>query len=310
MPSRPIGLLFIEKLPLFALAAVGCILTIWAQGGGGAVRTPIEVPFGLRLANAAVSYIRYVWMHVWPIDLGLFYPHPALAPPGSGAGGGWAWWQWGGSALVLVAVTAAAACAARRPGQRYLLVGWLWLLGTLVPVIGLVHVGAQALADRYTYIPSIGLLTAATWGAAELASRWRVPKAAPAAVATLFVLACAALSVRQISFWRDTETVYARSLAVNEDHWSMHEMLALHLENAKRHGEAMRHYRAAATIRPDIGRLRHHLAVAHNNFGVQLAEDGRLKEAIEQFESALRLRPDYDDARRNLARARGMAPVR
>src|SRR5437773_3167100 len=182
-----------EKLPLFALVAASAIITSVAQSHGGGVRTFTEFPIALRLSNALVSYAKYLLLAFWPNDLAVFYPFPKAAIPA---------WQIIGAALLLISITSL--FFSQRNIRPYLIVGWLWFLGTLVPVIGLVQVGAQTMADRYFYIPSIGLFIAIVFGLAGIAETRRVAPWFSAAIANLVLLVFATLTNAQIHIWNDS----------------------------------------------------------------------------------------------------------
>ena len=291
-PSRAtvggVGALLLEKLPMLALSAASCAITLVAQER--VVASDEAVPFSLRLANAAVSYVRYLGKTLWPVDLSVLYPHPYQ--PG---GTPWATWQIWGAVVLLAALTAAAV----RSRRRYLQFGWAWYLGTLVPVIGLVQVGQQAMADRYTYLPLIGLFVIVAWGSAEVARRFR-GSIHVATVAALFALAAhVGLARHQTGRWADSISLFTHSLAVAPDPPALHNNLANALAAEGRYQEAMRHYGIALRIFPDYAR-------AHNNLGSALARQGRLDEAIEHFRRAAELDPGYESAVDNLNRARDL----
>src|SRR5438093_568804 len=256
---------------------------------------------------------------VWPSGLAAFYPTGRVAP----------WWQAGGAALLLALGTVTALGQRRR--RPFVPVGWFWFLGTLVPVIGLVQVGSQSLADRYTYVPLIGLFLIVAWGSAELAGRMRpggVPVSLPAASACGVLLVLAVLSWRQAALWKSSAALFSHAVAVTENNWLAHANLASALALQGRTDEAVAHYEAAlrrdsasAPARNNLGlalarsgRTREAVAVyrdllaaspdyveAHYNLGAVLAGEGRLEEAIVEFSTALRLRPDLAAARRALA---------
>src|SRR5213594_3879064 len=184
-----------EKLPLFALVAASAVVTCVAQSHGGAVRTFTDAPVALRLSNALVSYAKYVLRAFWPNDLAVFYPFPGTAIPA---------WQIIGAALLLIGITAF--CVFRRKVRPYLIVGWLWFLGTLVPVIGLVQVGGQTMADRYHYIPSIGLFTALVFGLADVVQTRRLALPLKIIAAIIPLLALTVVTCIQIRLWRDSTT--------------------------------------------------------------------------------------------------------
>src|SRR5207247_1561816 len=193
-----------EKLPLFALVAASAVVTSVAQSHLGAVRTFTEFPFAPRLSNALVSYAKYLLLAFWPNDLAVFYPFARTGIPA---------WQIIGAALLLIAITAFCLFQPRKH-SGYLIVGWLWFLGTLVPVIGLVQVGAQTMADRYFYIPSIGLFIALVFGLADIAQTRRVAPWLSAAIANLVLLVLATLTNAQIHRWSDSFTLFNHALTV------------------------------------------------------------------------------------------------
>ncbi len=304
---------FWEKLPLLGLSAAAAIITWLVQKHAGAVKA---VPLGTRLANATLSCAIYIEKTFWPSRLAVFYPYPrAFAVfPLLAAG------------LFLAAITAGAIMLRRR--APYLLVGWGWFVITLVPVIGLVQVGGQARADRYMYIPMVGLLIMLVWGAAELLERWRARMLA-APVAAVACVACAVLSWIQVGYWRNSETLFRHALAVTSDNSVANHNLGNYLmASTGRLSEAIPYLETAVRLNPDSppahtdlgsalaksGRLPEAIAqfedaielapdapIPHNNLGSALTQAGRVPEAISEFETALRLDPDCDEARRNLA---------
>ena len=244
--------LVLEKLPFFALAAASCVVTFIAQRGAGAVHSLETMSLGFRIANALISYVRYVGKMVWPAKLAVFYPPPAEWP---------ALWV-ALAALGLAGVSALALRLARR--APWLAFGWFWYVVTLLPVIGLVQVGQQAMADRYTYIPLIGLSVVAVWGGADLACRWaRRAPALLAACAVAALAACGVLTWRQTGFWRDSTSLFEHALAVTRDNF-----------------------------------------VAHNNRGVVLLNEGKLAAAQQHFTEAVRIKPNYPEGLGNLALCR------
>jgi Flp pilus assembly protein TadD len=275
--------LVLEKLPLLFLAAGACVLTLRAQGK---LVMPLErYPFAVRLENALVSYVRYLAKAAWPSGLALQYPHPGdtLSPA-----------EVGGAALLLAAATTAA-LRWRRPGP-YLPVGWFWYVGTLVPVIGLVQVATQALADRYTYIPLVGIFLALTWGAADLAARWRCQRLA-ALVAGAAVVALAVLTWGQVHYWRDSRTLWAHTLEVTGDGNALaHNGLGVACLKAGRLDEAAHEFTAALRLRPAY-------ADAHYNLGVVWLRRQDPAEAAPCFEAALRCDPNHLRALKSLGLA-------
>ena len=268
-----------EKWPFFLLSAASCVVTFLAQRAAS-VLTLEHYPPGLRLGNALLSYGQYLRDTLWPMNLALLYPLPQSLPllPLIAAG----------LALTLLSWLA---WRARRT-QPWLLVGWLWFVGTLVPVIGLVQVGLQARADRYTYLPHIGLFLAAVFGLRELTRRWQIKPAWSAAVAMLTLAAGLALTVRQLGFWRESETLFNRSLAVSPENPIAHLNLGVALQHQDRRAEALEHYRAALRLDPQRVQV-------HNNLAILLDEMDRNDEALAAYEQALRLDPNAPLARCN-----------
>ena len=280
--TMPPGQLLKEKLPLFALAAASGLVTfLRGRAGPGAIGLLARIPLGMRIGNALLSYGRYIGKMVWPTRLAVFYPlHPGLpAAAVMGAGVG------------LVAVTAGVIWAARR--KPWLVTGWFWYLGMLVPVIGLLQRGAEPMEDRFTYLPSIGLLIMLCWSVPARAVERRISKITTCILAAAVLAVCAALSRVQVGYWKDTETLFRHALDVTRDNWLAHNNLGSALERAGKINEAIAHYEQALRIRPDY-------AEAHNNWGNALRQSGRIPEAIEQYEQALRINPDFAKAHYNL----------
>ncbi len=281
--GRALAALVAEKLPLFALVAVSSAFTVWAQTAGGAVKSIESVPIASRLANAALAVVTYLRQTVWPVDLAVFYPYGREV----------AAWQVVLAGVAIAALTVLASWAWR--SRPWLTVGWLWYLGTLVPVLGLVQVGAQAHADRYTYVPSIGLFVVVAWGLGELAARrpgLRSPLAAAAAAA---LAACAVLTARQLSHWKTTETLFAHALTVTRGNWMAHEHLGLALADRGDHEAAIPHFEAALRFLPPAA-----LPFGHENLAASLLARGELDAAVGHFREAVRLRPEYAEAHTNL----------
>lgn len=272
-----------EKLPLFALAAVSGVVTVLVQRHGGAVAGFETVPLGLRLANAPAAYLAYAAKMLWPGRLAAFYPLGSSAPVGAALLG----------VLFLIGTTVLAFRSRRRYG--YFATGWLWFVGTLAPVIGLVQVGKQSMADRYTYIPLIGLFLVIAWGAPDLAARWRCGRFLPAA-AVCVLLACAAVARGQVRYWSGSAALWQRALDVTANNDVAHNNLGNVLMNQGRTGDAIRHFAEALRIDPAY-------AEARNNLGAALMSQGELDPAIAQFAQAIQTGPRYADARDNLGMA-------
>ncbi len=263
-----------EKLPLFALVAASAVVTTVAQSRGGAVRTFEEASLALRLSNALVSYAKYVLRAFWPNDLAVFYPFPGAAIPA---------WQIIGAALLLIGITAF--CVFRRKVQPYLIVGWLWFLGTLIPVIGLVQVGGQTMADRYFYIPSIGLFIAIVFGLADIAERLRVAPWLSAAIANVVILVLATLTNAQIHRWSDSFTLFKHALAVTPPNAAIESVLGFALHRSGQLDEAAAHFEKALQLTPDD-----HISLLY--MGVCRFYQGRIPEAIQCAQAVIRLQPD------------------
>jgi tetratricopeptide (TPR) repeat protein len=278
-----LGRLLAEKVPLMALVAVSIPLTLLAQTN--VVQSLDRFSLTVRVANALVSYVKYIEMMLWPVNLNIDYPHARETI---------AWGPVLAAAGVLIGLTAWMLWAGRK--RRYLAVGWLWYLGTLVPVIGLVQVATQAVSDRYTYVPTIGLFILFAWGMADFCSR------APGRVAAVSVLTVSALAVClvltnfQVQYWRDSEALWGRVVAVNEHNHVAQGCLGFALAEKGRYAEAVPHFERAIRLQPH---QRH-----HTYLGIVLFELGELDEAGKQLERAVQLDPDWPKSRLYLGRVR------
>ena len=271
-----------EKVPFFLLAAASSIVTFLVQQRGGAL-TSLEVfPFKVRLANALVSYARYMGKMFWPQKLAVLYPHPGYTLP---------IWQIAGAGLLLFLISFLVIRAGRR--YPYLAVGWLWFLGTMVPVIGLVQVGAQAMADRYTYIPLIGLCIIISWGVAELVAGWRYRRVVLAVATGAAILALTICTFIQLRHWRSATALFEHAIEVTSDNYVAHNNLGNKLAAQGNIDEAIAHYSEALRINPAH-------AKAYYNLGIALAKQGKYEVAIAHYSKALQLKPDYVDAHNNL----------
>ncbi len=263
--------LIIEKLPLFALTIVASVITFLAQKSGGAVE---QVSLSERLANAVTAYAKYVVMLFYPVNLGLWYPFEPNKNP----------LEIIGSAILLLIVSAF--CWRERKRRKYLLMGWLWFLGTLVPVIGLVQIGMQNLADRYTYIPYFGLFVMAVWGAGDLLEHFKIDKKIAFAICVISILILSVLAFRQTSLWKSSETLYENSLRVTEKNYFIITNLCLHhfIKSAPQIAEPKCTELLAQTP-----------PSAESNYvlGVLRMQTGKFDQSIQNFEAAIRLRPDW-----------------
>ena len=269
-----------EKAPFFVLCAISCILTIIAARKTGAV-LPLEgYTLGSRITNALVSYVRYVEKMVWPRHLAVLYPLEILPL-----------WKILGSGLLIVCVSLLVIRAARK--LPYCATGWFWYLGTLIPVIGIVQAGPQALADRFTYVPMIGLFVMIAWGIPVILTQWRFRKVVLSLSTGLLLLLLMIVTNFQLKYWQNDITLYEHTLAVTSNNFVIHNNLGVVLAGQGKTQEAVAHYAEALKIRPDY-------AEAHNNLGAVLARQGKTQEAFAHYAEALRIKPDYARAHYNL----------
>ena len=282
---RTIGFLLLEKIPLFVLSAAACFLTFVLQKRTAGAIPPL--PFLWRAQNAVVSYVTYAWKALWPTHLAVFYPHPNDTLP-----------IWGSifAMLLLLAITAA---AIRFRSQRpYLFTGWFWYLVMLVPVIGLVQVGEQGHADRYTYLPSIGLFLVVVWFVADVALARRSRSGPVITAAVLIALALMWAAFIQTSYWRNSETLWTHALSVTSDNDVAHNNLGYLCDDRGELDKAISHFERAANIRS--GKLDPHYDLAsafvQMNLADALAKKGQSDEAMIHYEQAIRLQPNYAEA--------------
>jgi tetratricopeptide (TPR) repeat protein len=323
-PWRTARWLVIEKLPLLLLSAASSVVTYMVQQRGMAVIPFERLPLGLRIENALVSCVVYLGNTFWPLDLAVLYPYHKDLSVGA----------------VLLAAGVLAACSAVAlwgawQGRRWLAVGWAWYLGMLVPVIGLVQVGLQSRADRYTYLPLVGVFLVVVWGAAELAARWRLRATTAALAAAVVLAACTALGARQVGYWANSETLFRRALAVRatEDNVGPYNALAVFLFDNGRTREAKRYWDEALKINPndsealtgranllkldkrydDAARLAEQAlrmnpasnpasGATHNTLAAVRMAQGRTEEALEHLQEAHRLDPENLVVLSNLAK--------
>ena len=272
--------LVLEKIPFFLLSAASCAVTYISQRTTAVVSLK-GMPLHLRLENSLVSYGRYLLKLFWPENLAVLYPLPGHFP----------WWQ---LALAAVPVIAISWFAWRwRHRFAYLPVGWLWFLGTLVPVIGIVQVGSQALADRYTYFPSIGIFIAVAFGARDLASRFQISKTIARISAASVLAACLVLMEKQLSYWSDDESLFRHAVAATRDNEVAHLNLGVALERQGRDAEAVAEYREALRIYPKS-------SDTHNNLANLFDTMGETNAALAEYQEAIRLDPKSTASRNNL----------
>jgi Tfp pilus assembly protein PilF len=262
----------VEKLPLFALAAVASTATVWAHQQGGSVAAMEALPLGFRVSNAAIGYMRYLSKTIWPVDLAVFYPMPATIPLWAGVAAGIS------VALITVAVIAG---RRRHPALAF---GWAWYVITLLPVIGIVQTGMQSIADRYMYLPMVGLLIAVAW---ELA-----PLRGSAFAAAILLIACAVLTGGQIPVWRDGVTLFTHAIAATDGNFVAHNNLGVELDRRGQPDAALEHYREAIRIRPGDRNSERNYGQAVVDKGGRLCQQGRFDEALAAFHEGLQHRPD------------------
>ncbi len=274
--------LLIEKIPLFAMALAASAATFIIQKETGTMRITKDYGFLVRIANASISYLQYIIKMICPVRLSYFYLHP---------GQNVSFVYAAISAVLLLAITVLVLRFAKK--RQYLVTGWLWYLGTLVPVIGIVQVGIQAMADRYSYIPLIGLFIIIAWGLPELLAKLPYRRAVLGTSALIVLSVLAVLAHLQTQYWKDSEILYQHALKVTDNNWKVHMDIAQALLRQKRFEEAIYHGSESVRIKPDC-------ADAVNVLGVVLYYAGRTDQAIAQFNRALQIDPQSRDARKNL----------
>ena len=268
-------------MPFFALAMGSSVLTFMVQMHSDAQALIGGLSLGTRIGNASISYCRYLGGQVWPVDLAVIYPHPLT----------WPLWKVLLAGAALLGISAISYRLRRR--YPYVLMGWLWYLLTLVPVIGLIQVGGQAMADRYTYLPSVGLLIIAIWGIYDLTKDWRGHRILLSAMGSASVVLCLGLTRPQIGYWKDSETLFRHAIEVTENNYTAHNNLGKDLLDQGRIDEAFVHFEKAISIRPDLSNV-------HINLGMAYELNGQLNQAIGQYLEAIRLKPGWADPYYNL----------
>jgi tetratricopeptide (TPR) repeat protein len=277
--------LILEKVPLFILSAISSTVTFVVQQKIGAVSNVDLVPLSVRLNNSLISYVKYIGKMFWPTKLAVFYPLDMHID-------GQLILQSVVAFVLLLTISIFVIYLAGK--HKYLLTGWLWYLGVLVPVIGLIQAGAQSHADRYTYIPLTGLFIIITWGLPELLDKLRFPKLLTTTLAVAVLLLLSICSQSQLGYWRNSITLFEHTLkATNANNYVAHNNLGIALKKEGKLNEAIAHYQQALRASPDY-------ADAYNNLGVAHQLQGKLEEAIGHFRSAIELEPDYAKAHNNL----------
>jgi Tfp pilus assembly protein PilF len=282
MPSKVF--LIVEKIPLFLVSAASCMITLSVQQDGGAVGSLALYPLHLRIVNALVSYASYIGKMIWPVNLAVIYPYP----------GGFPAWQIWAACLMLSGISLLAIKNSK--AHPCLLVGWLWYLGTLVPVIGLVQAGSQAMADRYTYVPLIGMFIFLVWGLSDLFWRLRVNQFLIGIITTVLLGTLIAVSWNQVGYWQNSITLFERTIDVTENNYMAHNNLGHRLLELEKTDEALQHFAKSIEINSEF-------EIAHLNLGLAFSRQGKLNQAIKYYTKALQIKPHYTVAHNNLGNA-------
>ncbi|MGB5747187.1 MAG: tetratricopeptide repeat protein [Desulfobacterales bacterium] len=280
-PVMPVTRLVLEKLPLLTMAVFVSILTYTQQKSFGDITSLKTSPIVDRFANAFISYVKYIANLIWPRDLTVLYPYPNA----------WPIWQAAGSCLMLGLLSGLVIKYFRK--YPYLIVGWLWFLGTLVPVIGIIQFGAQPMADRYTYVTFIGLYIMIAWGIAELLGNWRYKKVVLASATTVILLALMISARTQTAYWTNSIRLFNHAIEVTRDNFLAHRNLGLALSYRGELDKALGHFKTALRINPKSAR-------SYNDIGTYLMLKGRYDDSMGYFQKALYLQPDFPKAHNNL----------
>ena len=311
----------IEKIPFFLLSTASSVITFIMQQKAGAMTDITRLALPYRLANAIVSYTAYIGKMLWPINMAAFYPFDTAK---------FVLWQICLTALLLVGISVIVIILGRKRKHRYLPVGWFWFLGTLVPVIGLVQVGEQSMADRYTYIPYIGLFIIIAWGMPELISNWRAKKAALGIAGIAAIIAMTISSYIQTGYWKNSLSLFSHAIEVTRNNYIAHAGFGEELRKQGNSNLAIEHLTKAIELKPDYSdailnlgsvmtdrgntaaaieylkkalELKPDFAKAHYNLGIVWQKEGNIDEAISHYERALSLMPDFPNAHYNMAAA-------
>jgi len=281
--------LVLEKVPLFLLTIGLSIVTVHLGSIAGALKSLDVFPLQARLTNAIVSYLEYLGKMIWPEKLAVFYPHP---------GNTLAVWKGILCGMALVGITIISIRLIRK--APYFAVGWFWYLGTLVPVIGIVQVGGQAMADRCTYIPLIGIFIIVAWGVPELMSKWRYKEKVLSISVGIIIFTLLVTTWWQVSHWKNSITLFKHAIRVTDKKYPdlalIHNILGIALRAEQKNEEAISHLKMAIWLKPDY-------ADAYNNLGIALVAEGKIEEAISHYKMAIKFNPDYFLAHNNLGHA-------
>lgn len=273
-----------EKIPFFVLIIISSVITFIAQNQGEAVQSLEIFPLNIRVTNAIVSYVSYIGKMVWPQNLAVFYPHFGMFPI----------WKVIGASMLLVYATIKTIMTARN--NPYVLVGWMWFLGTLVPVIGLVQIGWQSMADRYTYVPCIGFFIIIAWGLPDFLSGYRYKKAILVGSGGVVLLIFMILTSLQLQHWHNSTSLFKHALDVTVDNYLAHNSLGTVLAKEGKADEAITHFSEALRIKPNY-------AEAQYNIGLALAMQGKFEKAANHFSKAVLIRPEFANAHHDLGNA-------
>jgi len=278
--------IIIEKVPFFALSVISSVITFLVMRSGGTVANIDIVSLNNRIANTFLSYAEYMGKMVWPQNLAVFYPLKAE--------GSIPFWHVAMCALLLLGISVFVVRLGRN--QRYLPFGWFWFVGTLIPVIGIVQVGSQAYADRYTYIPYIGLFIMLTWYPQQLLSKWPQRKITLGIAAAMVLTAMGIGTYRQVGYWKNSFTLFTHAVEVTPNNWLAYNNLGAEYDDLGRYRDAIEFFKQAIRIKPDY-------AEAHNNLGFAYGKLGRYQDAVEAHKQAIRIEPDLAKAHCNLGNA-------
>jgi Tfp pilus assembly protein PilF len=279
--DSPLIHVFLEKIPLIVLSAVSSIITLMAQKGGGAIKSFEILPLDSRVNNAIVSYVNYLWKTILPCHMAVFYPYPPA----------FSLWSVVGAGVFIMVMTIMLMWYGRR--YPYGVVGWLWYMGTLVPVIGFVQAGSQAMADRYSYVPLIGIFIMVVWGTSELFKKWHYGRITLAVLSGCVLTVLIVFTSLQVQKWRDTEMLFRHTARVTDDNFVAHDILGYVLLDQGRLDEASIQLREALRINPEY-------ANANTNMAVVLMRQGKYEESLSYFCRVSQLRPGHGDAYYNL----------
>jgi hypothetical protein len=262
-----------EKAPLFVLAILSSVVTYIAAQSTGFVQSIEAIPLGVRIGNAFISYIAYIGKMIWPSNLAVLYPHPGLLVP----------WQVLGSVLLLIAITLAVFWMVKR--SPYLATGWLWYIGTLVPVIGIVQAGDQSMADRYTYIPLIGLFIMIAWGVPDLLKKWNYRKEILLTSSALIILCLSIITWTQVGYWRNSFTLLNHTLEVTDNNWHVYNGRGVAYGDLGNYRQAIDDFSRAIEIKPGF-------AETYINRGNAYKGLGNYRQAIEDYDRAIEIKPN------------------